>query len=215
MDVITSNLDVFGRGLLVSLEISGATFLLSAAGGLLLAVCRISPVRPLRLFAALYVSTVRSVPLLMLLTLFVFGLPEIGLVYSLTWTVVTAMTVYWSAFFGETVRAGVRSVPVGQTEAARALGLTFWQVLRCVVVPQALRCVVQPLASLLIAVVLNSSLAAAVGVTQELTGQTVLLDQKYAQPLLTFGAAAACYVALTLAVGRAAAVLERRLAVLR
>ncbi|GAB1340082.1 amino acid ABC transporter permease [Streptomyces sp. E-15] len=215
MDVITSHADVFGRGLLVSLQISGCTFLLAAVGGVLLAVCRISPVRPLRLFAALYVSTVRSVPLLVLLALFVFGLPEIGLVYSLLWTVVTAMALYWAAFFCETVRAGVRSVPVGQTEAARALGLTFWQVLRHVVVPQALRCAVQPLASLLIAVVLNSSLAAAVGVTQELTGQTVLLDQQYAQPVFTFGAAAVCYVLLTLAVGRAAAVLERRLAVLR
>ncbi|MFB7780979.1 amino acid ABC transporter permease [Streptomyces bauhiniae] len=215
MDVITSHADVFGQGLLVSLQISGCTFLLAAVGGVLLAVCRISPVRPLRLFAALYVSTVRSVPLLVLLALFVFGLPEIGLVYSLLWTVVTAMALYWAAFFCETVRAGVRSVPVGQTEAARALGLTFWQVLYHVVVPQALRCAVQPLASLLIAVVLNSSLAAAVGVTQELTGQTVLLDQQYAQPVFTFGAAAMCYVLLTLAVGRAAAVFERRLAVLR
>ncbi|GAA4806717.1 amino acid ABC transporter permease [Streptomyces ziwulingensis] len=215
MHVITSHWGVLGRGLLVSLELSAWTFLFAAAGGLLLAVCRISPVRPLRLFAALYVSAVRSVPLLVLLTLFVFGLPEIGLVYSLFWTVVSAMALYWAAFFGETVRAGVRSVPPGQTEAARALGLTFRQVLRHVIVPQALRCTVQPLASLLIAVVLNSSLAAAVGVTQELTGQTVLLDQQYAQPLVTFGAAAACYVLLTLAIGRAAAVLERRLAVLR
>jgi glutamate transport system permease protein len=213
--VLTSHPGVFAHGLLVTLHLSAATFLLAAAVGLLLAVCRICPVRPLRLFAALYVSAVRGVPLLVLLTLFVFGLPEIGVVYSLFWTVVTAMGLYWAAFLCETVRAGVRSVPPGQTEAARALGLTFGQVLRCVVVPQALRATVQPLASLLIAVVLNSSLAAAVGVTQELTGQTVLLDQRYAQPLFTFAAAAACYVLLTLAIGRTAAVLERRLAVLR
>ncbi|GHB68442.1 amino acid ABC transporter permease [Streptomyces viridiviolaceus] len=215
MDAITSHPDVFGHGLLMSLQISACTFVLAAAIGLLLAVCRISPVRPLRLFAAVYVSTVRSVPLLVLLALFVFGLPEIGLVYSLFWTVVTAMALYWAAFLCETVRAGVRAVPVGQTEAARALGMTFGQVLGSVIVPQALRCTVQPMASLLIAVVLNSSLAAAVGVTQELTGQTVLLDQQYAQPLVTFGAAAVCYVLITLAIGRTAAVLDRRLAVLR
>ncbi|MFB7493236.1 amino acid ABC transporter permease [Streptomyces sp. NPDC056161] len=215
MDVITSHLDVFGGGLLVSLELSACTFVLAGFLGLVLAVFRISPVRPLRLFARLYVSSVRSVPLLVLLTLFVFGLPEIGLVYSLFWTAVTAMSLYWAAFFCETVRAGVRAVPVGQIEAARALGFTFGQVLRLVVMPQGLRSIVQPLASLLIAVLLNSSLAAAVGVTQELTGQTQLLDQQYAQPLITFGAAALCYVVFTLAIGRFAALLERRLVVLR
>jgi glutamate transport system permease protein len=215
MDVITSHLDVFSRGLLVSLEISACTFLLAGILGLVLAVCRISPVRPLRLFGRLYVSSVRSVPLLVLLTLFVFGLPEIGLVYSLLWTVVTAMGLYWAAFFCETVRSGVRAVPVGQIEAARALGFTFGQVLRHLVLPQGLRAIIQPLASLMIAVLLNSSLAAAVGVTQELTGQTQLLDQQYAHPLITFGAAAACYVVFTLGIGRLAAFLERRLVVLR
>ncbi|MEU3186710.1 amino acid ABC transporter permease [Streptomyces sp. NPDC006923] len=215
MGVITSNLDVFGHGLLVSLEISGSTFVLAGLLGLVLAVFRISPVTPLRLFGRFYVSTVRSVPLLVLLTLFVFGLPEVGLVYSLFWTVVTAMSLYWAAFFCETLRSGARAVPLGQIEAARALGFTFGQVVRLIVLPQALRSIIQPLASLLIAVMLNSSLAAAVGVTQELTGQTQLLDQQYAKPLITFGAAAACYVVLTLAIGRLAALLERRLVVLR
>ncbi|WP_030377247.1 MULTISPECIES: amino acid ABC transporter permease [unclassified Streptomyces] len=215
MGLILSHLDVFGQGLLVSLELSGLTFLLAGLLGVGLAVLRISPVVPLRLFARAYVGTLRAVPLLVLLTLFVFGLPEIGLVYSLFWTAVTAMSLYWAAFFGEAVRSGVRAVPRGQIEAGRALGLTFGQVLRFVVLPQALRSMVQPLASLLIAVTLNSSLAAAVGVTQELTGQTQLLDLRYARPLVTFGAAALCYIALTLAIGQAAARLERRLAVQR
>ncbi|MEV6841517.1 amino acid ABC transporter permease [Streptomyces sp. NPDC051133] len=215
MEVITAHLDVFADGLLVSLEISACTFALAALLGCALAVCRISPVRPLRLFGKLYVASVRSVPLLVLLTLFVFGLPEIGLVYSLFWTVVTAMALYWAAFFCETVRAGIRTVPVGQIEAARALGLTFGQSLRLVVMPQGLRSMIQPLASLMIAMLLNSSLAAAVGVTQELTGQTQLLDQQYAQPLITFGTAALCYVMFTVGIGRLAALLERRLVVLR
>ena len=71
---------------------------------------------------------------------------------------------------------------------------------------------VQPMASLLIAVTLNSSLAAAVGVTQELTGQTELLDQQVAQPLVTYGAAAVCYIALALGIGRMAGLIERRVA---
>ncbi|GAB6901821.1 amino acid ABC transporter permease [Kineosporia succinea] len=215
MDVVTGNLDVFGSGLLVSLKISLSTFALAGLLGLVLTVCRISPVLPLRLAATVYVELVRSVPLLVLLTLFVFGLPEIGLISSLLWTAVAAMSLYWATFFSETLRSGIRAVPRGQIEAARALGFTFGQVLRLVVLPQALRGIVQPLASLLIAVVLNSSLAAAVGVTEELTGQTQLLDQRYAEPLITFGAAAACYVALTFVIGRSAGYLDRKLAVSR
>lgn len=215
MGVVTSHLGVFGHGLLVSAELSGSTFVFAGLLGLLLACCRISPVVPLRVFGRVYVAALRSVPLLVLLTLFVFGLPEIGLVYSLFWTAVTAMSLYWAAFFCEAIRSGVRAVPRGQIEAGRALGLTFGQILRLVVLPQAFRSVIQPLASLLIAVTLNSSLAAAVGVTQELTGQTELLDQQYAQPLVTFGAAALCYVAMTLVIGQFAGWLERRLVVLR
>ena len=213
MGAVTSNLSVFLGGIAVSAEITAATFAVAFALGIVLAACRISPVLPLRLAAGLYVAVLRSIPLLVVLTLFVFGLPYVGLTYSLLWTAVTAMSLYWAAFFCEAVRSGIRTVPAGQIEAARALGCTFGQVLRLVVLPQALRAMVQPMANLLIAIVLNSSLAAAVGVTSELTGQTELLDQQYAQPLLIFGAAAACYVVITFTIGRGAALVERRVAV--
>jgi glutamate transport system permease protein len=210
MGAVTSNLDVYRSGLLVTVELACWVFALAATLGVLLAVCRICPVPPLRWAAGLHVAVFRSVPLLVLLTVFVFGLPEVGLLYPLFWTAVTAMSLYWSAFFSEAVRSGIRSVPLGQVEAARALGLRTGQCLRAVVLPQALRAMVQPLANLLIAVVLSSSLAAAVGVTTELTGQTELLDQQYAEPLLTYGAAAVCYVALTLGIGRLAGFADRK-----
>ncbi|MFE5302404.1 amino acid ABC transporter permease [Streptomyces sp. NPDC056632] len=215
MDVLTTNLGVFTAGLITTLELSLLTCLLAGLLGLGLAVCRISPVLPLQLFSWAFTGAVRAVPLLVLLMLFVFGLPEVGLVYPLYWTVVAAMGLYWAAFFGDVIRSGIRAVPPGQIEAGRALGMTFGQVLRLVVLPQAVRVMVQPLASLLIAVTLNSSLASAVGVTQELTGRTHLLDQKYAQPLLTFGAAAALYIALTLSIGRLAGAWQRKLVIPR
>jgi glutamate transport system permease protein len=207
---VTSNLGVFRDGLTVSAELTGCVFAASAVLGTLLAVCRLSPVPSLRWASGLYIAVFRSVPLLVLLTVFVFGLPEAGLLYSLFWTVVTAMALYWAAFFCEAVRAGIRAVPVGQVEAARALGFGAGQCLRLVVLPQAVRAMGQPLANLLIAMMLNSSLAAAVGVTGELTGQTELLDQQYAQPLVTYAAAAVCYVALTLGIGQLAGLIDRR-----
>lgn len=212
MSLVTSHLGAYAHGLEATAELTAATFCLALALGVLLASCRISPVIPLRAAAGLYVAVLSSMPLLVVLTLFVFGLPFIGVTYSLFWTAVTAMTLYWAAFFCEAVRSGVRAVPAGQIEAARAIGLSFGPTLRLVVLPQALRAMVQPMSSLLIAVALNSSLAAAVGVTQELTGQTELLDQQSAQPLLIFGAAAACYIALALGIGRVARVIERRVA---
>lgn len=215
MDAVTSNLGAFRSGLTVSVELTACVFVLSTVLGVLLAAARISPVPPLRIAAGLYVSVLRSVPLLVLLTIFVFGLPEVGLLYSLFWTAVTAMALYWAAFFCEAVRSGIRTVPAGQIEAGRALGLGFGQILRLIVLPQALRSMVQPMATLLIAVTLNSSLAAAVGVTGELTGQTELLNQQYAQPLLTYGAAAVCYIALTACIGRLAALIDRKVQVSR
>ncbi|MET7289282.1 amino acid ABC transporter permease [Streptomyces sp. NPDC005573] len=215
MSVVISHRGLFVHGLLVSLELSGSTFVLAGSLGVLLACLRISPVVPLRVLGQAYVTVLRGVPLLVLLTLFVFGLPEIGMVFPLFWTAVTAMGLYWAAFFCEVVRSGVLSVPVGQFEAGRALGLSGAQVLRLIVLPQSIRSMIQPAASLLIAVTLNSSLASSVGVTEELTGQTQLLDQQYAQPLVTFTAASVCYIALTLLIGRLAAAAERRSAVSR
>lgn len=212
MNVVFSHLGAFGDGLAATVELTVTTFLLAFGLSLLLAACRISPITPLRVVGGLYVAAFRSVPLLAVLTLFVFGLPFVGLTYPLFWTAVTAMTLYWAAFFCEAVRSGIRTVPVGQIEAARSLGLTFSGIIRLVVLPQALRAMIQPMANLLIAVTLNSSLAAAVGVTRELTGQTELLDQQYGEPLIIFGVSAAFYIALTLGIGRGAAVLARKVA---
>jgi glutamate transport system permease protein len=212
MGVIFAHLGAYGDGLTATLELTAATFALALALGVLLAACRISPVVPLRVAGGLYVAVFRSVPLLALLTLFVFGLPFIGLTYPLFWTAVTAMSLYWGAFCCEALRSGIRAVPAGQVEAARSLGLRFGGIMRLVVLPQALRTMIQPMANLLIAITLNSSLAAAVGVTRELTGQTELLDQQYAEPLIIFAAAAACYIAVTLGVGRGAALIARKVA---
>ncbi|WP_346731505.1 ABC transporter permease subunit [Actinacidiphila reveromycinica] len=167
-----------------------------------------SLVVPLLVLAWAYVATLRSVRLLVLLTLFVFGLPEVGLVHSLLWTAGTAMSLYWAVSFYEAIRSGDRAVPAGQIEVGRALGLTYTQIQRLIALPLEFRSAVQPLAPLLIATTLNSSLAATVGATQEPTGRTQFLDLQYAQPLTTFGAAAVCYVALTLGIRQTAAALD-------
>ncbi|MFE3112654.1 amino acid ABC transporter permease [Kitasatospora indigofera] len=202
----------FGHGLLLTLAMTALVFAGAVLLGLLLAVFRISPVLPLRAAAATYVTVFRNIPLLVLLVLFVFGLPDVGLLFSLFFTVTLTMALYWAAFICEVVRAGIRTVPMGQAEAARALGLSTGQVLRHVILPQALRRMVQPLASIFIGLALSTSLAAAVGVA-ELTGQAQFIMLKYDNPLTSFAVTTAVYVLITLSCGLLAGRVERKVAI--
>ncbi|MGC0318824.1 amino acid ABC transporter permease [Kitasatospora acidiphila] len=210
----TAVLSQLGDGLLVTVEMTALAFAGALVLGVLLAICRISPVPPLRLAGAAYVTAFRNIPLLVLLVLFVFGMPEVGLLYPLFATVALTMALYWAAFVCEVVRSGVRTVPRGQIEAARALGLTFTQCLRFVVIPQALRSMVQPLGSVFIGLALGTSLAAAVGVP-ELTGQAQLVTLTYDNPLTSFALTTAVYVAITLTSGLIAGRIERKVAIKR
>ncbi|GAB2700200.1 amino acid ABC transporter permease [Kitasatospora kifunensis] len=203
-----------GHGLQLTLAMTAIAFTGALVLGVLLAVCRISPVPPLRALGTAYVTVFRNIPLLVLLVLFVFGLPDVGLLFSLFATVTLTMTLYWAAFVCEVLRAGIRTVPLGQAEAARALGLTAGQSIRHIILPQALRSMVQPLANVFIAVALSTSLAAAVGVA-EMTGQAQFVTLKYDQPLTSFAATTVVYVLITMTSGLIAGRIERKVAIRR
>lgn len=182
--------------------------------GMVVAAFRVSPVPPLRLAGTFYVETVRNTPLTVSMILFYFGLPKVGITYSAFWTAVIVLGAYTGSFVAETVRAGINSVAQGQAEAARALGFTFPQVLGIIVMPQALRTVVAPLGSLFIALIKNSSVAAAISVI-ELTEVADRLNNETARAIPVFLGAAAAYLLLTLPSGFAVGALERRLAIRR
>jgi glutamate transport system permease protein len=146
--------------------------------------------------------------------LFVFALPDVGLLMPLPTTVVVVLVVYEAAYVAEAVRSGVNTVSLGQAEAARALGLTFLQSLRLVVLPQAVRAVVQPLGNVLIALVMNTALAAAVGVV-ELTSATNKVNLVEAQPIPIFAGAGVLYMLVALTIGLLSGVVERRVAIVR
>lgn len=198
-----------GTAALSALAFGGALVL-----GTLLAIFRVSPIPPLASAAAAYVTVFRNVPLLVLLVLFVFGLPEIGLLLPLFASAALCMALYAAALVCEVVRSGIRTVPLGQAEAARALGLTFGQSLRHVILSQAMRSMVPPLGNIFMAVVLSTSLAAAVGVA-ELTNGVQTLSLRYAEGLAAFGIAAVFYVTITLGSSAALSRLERRVRIRR
>jgi glutamate transport system permease protein len=128
---------------------------------------------------------------------------------------VMALTIYHAAFFCEAVRSGINAVGVGQAEAARSIGLTFGQSLQLVVLPQALRTVIPPLINVVIALIKNSSIAAAFAVVELTATGTRLANANGDAVIPILAGVAVCYLFLTLPSGWLAGRLERRVAVLR
>jgi len=214
VDVITENLDVFAEGMRRTVELSVLSFILAFALGVVLAGLRVSPVPPLRWASATFVELVRNTPLLVLMFIVVFAFPSIGFTWSYFLSAVIVLAAYTATFVGETVRSGINSVSKGQVEAARALGLTFPQVLRLVVMPQALRTVVGPLGGIFIALLKNSGVAVAINVN-ELTSAAAFLGTETAQFIPAFLGAAAAYLMLTIPSGFATNWLEHKVAIKR
>jgi glutamate transport system permease protein len=210
VSVVTGNLGFLLGGLLVTLELTALGFVGALVLGTVLAVFRVSPIAPLRVVGAVYVEGLRNMPLLMLLVLVIFGLPDVGLTFSLFVSAALCLAGFGAAFVCEAVRGGINAVPVGQAEAARALGFTFSQSLRHVILPPAFRTMVQPLVNIFIGIVLGSSLAAAVGVS-DLTNRTQVLNLQSAEAVVLFLVSGAMYLAIALLGGTAGATLERRL----
>ena len=209
MRVVTDNLGFLLGGLLVTLELTMLGFVGALLLGTVLAVFRVSPIAPLRWVGAVYVEVLRNMPLLTLLILVVFGLPDVGITFSLFTSAAVCMAAFAAAFVCEAVRGGINTVPVGQAEAARSLGFTFTQSLRYVILPPAFRTMVQPLVNIFIGVVLGSSLASAVGVS-ELTNRTQVLNLQSAEAVVLFLVSGAIYLVIALLGGAAGGALERR-----
>lgn len=208
------HIDVLLGGLGITLQLSLLGFAGAVVLGTVLTVMRVSPIVPLQVCGTLYVEVFRNVPLLAFLVLFVFGLPDAGITFSLFDSEAICLALYFAAYVCEAVRAGINAVPVGQAEAARAIGMTFAQSLGTVILPQAFRTMVQPLANIFIGVVLSSSLGAAVGVS-ELTGRVQFLDLQYDEPIPIFALATLGYVLVTLTVALLAGQVQKRMAVRR
>ncbi|SEP33553.1 amino acid ABC transporter permease [Amycolatopsis saalfeldensis] len=167
MDVLLNNLDLFGPFFLTTIELFAIAAVGSLVFGTILAMLRVSPVPVFRAIGTTYVTIVRNTPLTLVFAFFVFAYPLLDIVKISYFTAaVVSLTVYTSAFICEVVRSGINTVPVGQAEAGRALGLNFGQILGQVVLPQALRSVVPPLISTLIALLKNSTIAGGFSVAE-------------------------------------------------
>jgi glutamate transport system permease protein len=194
--------------------------------GTVLAAMRLSPVPMLNWIGTGYVNVVRNTPLTLIILFCSFGLSQTlgitlvdrnsptSIVDSNFRLAVLGLTVYTAAFVCETVRSGVNTVPLGQAEAARSLGLTFGQNMRIVLLPQAFRAVIGPLGSVLIALTKNTTIASAIGVAEAALLMKEMVENEAAL-LLISGIFAAGFVILTLPLGLFFGWMGKRLAVAR
>ncbi|MEU0414217.1 amino acid ABC transporter permease [Streptomyces griseorubiginosus] len=191
--------------------------------GTLLAAMRVSPVPLMRGFGTAYVNIVRNIPLTVIIVFTSLGLADIFRITLGAGDDVKVMSfrlailgfiIYTAAFVCEAIRSGINTVPLGQAEAARAIGLNFSQTLRLIVLPQAFRSVIGPLANVLIALTKNTTVAAAIGVAEAAYLMKEMIENE-AQTLLIGAVFAFGFVVLTLPTGLFLGWLSKRLAVKR
>lgn len=170
MDDLIKYAPDLAAGFLVNVKLSLMCAVLSLVAGTVLVSLRVAPTPVLRAAAATYINVVRNTPLTLVLAFCSLGLSDqIGLVFSEEpdtngfFLVVTGLSLYTATFVCEALRSGINTVPIGQAEAARAIGLTFAQSLTLIILPQAFRSVIAPLGSVMIAMVKNTTVAIAAG----------------------------------------------------
>ncbi|MFI0829596.1 amino acid ABC transporter permease [Streptomyces roseolus] len=206
----------------VTVQLTFWSALGSLVWGTLLAAMRVGPVPLMRGFATAYVTVVRNIPLTVIIVFTSLGLFQtlgISLGADRFTTInfrlaVLGLTAYTSAFVCEALRSGINTVPLGQVEAARAIGLSFPQILRIIVLPQAFRSVVGPLANVLIALTKNTTVAAAIGVAEAALLMREMIENE-AQLILISAIFAFGYICLTLPTGLLLGRLAKKVAVKR
>jgi glutamate transport system permease protein len=221
VQVLLDHRDELLGGFWLTIKLAVVSGILSLLFGTVLAAMRVSPVPVLRSAAVLYIATFRNTPLTLVIFFSFFALgANLGLSFSDTivtngfWLAVVGLVAYTSAFVCEAIRSGINTVPLGQAEAARSIGLTFAESLRLVVLPQAFRSVVAPLGSVFIALTKNTTIAATIGVG-EAAGVMRDLIEVESEVFWIFAGVAVGFLILTLPMGLLFGAAARRLAVQR
>jgi glutamate transport system permease protein len=202
---------LIGRGLVATLRAAAVAMVLSMAVGAVLAVGRLSRRAWVARPAGAWVELFRGLPLLLLIFFLFLALPAVGITISVFWALVAGLTLYNSAVLGEIFRAGILSLPQGQTEAAYAIGLRRGQTLRLILVPQAVRRMLPALISQLVTLLKDTSLGFVIGYTELLrNGRTAVefLGGRYSIPIYT--AIAVVYIAVNASLSLLARWLDRR-----
>lgn len=153
------NLSFLMDGLMVTIQVSVVSIVLSFVIGGLLGVLRFANIKVVSRIIGLIVDIIRNLPLLLIIFFTYFALPQIGIKFSIFWAAVAALTIFESAMLSEIFRAGLNAVPKGQMEAGLSTGLTYRETMLSIVIPQAFKSMIPALVSQLISLIKDTSLA--------------------------------------------------------
>ncbi|MEJ7697149.1 MAG: amino acid ABC transporter permease [Candidatus Limnocylindrales bacterium] len=211
-DGVLERLPLFVGGTVQTLWLSTTAFALALLIGLCLALARLSRRKSLSLGSRMITDLVRGIPALVLVLLIYFGLPQIGFDLGSALSGIIALGVNSGAYVGEAFRAGIQTVDVGQTEAARSLGMSHAQAMRRVVLPQAIRIVVPPVTNESTVLIKGTSLLSVISITELTRVGTQVMTLTF-RPIEAFLTVGLIYLVINTIVSQASLRLERRLAV--
>jgi glutamate transport system permease protein len=216
MHVLTDNFAEILDGFIKTLWLLLLSGTIAAVLGTIVVAMRVSPIGILRFAGTSYVNVFRNTPLLLILLIVAFAAPDLGFTYEVNnyfnfffISATLGLGLYAAAFVCEALRSGINSIPIGQAEAARSLGMTFAQSMRSVILPQAFRAVIPPLTSTYIALAKNTSVAIAIGVTEaSFVMKKLNADNAAARWQIFFGFAFG-YIVIVAVIAGAGALVER------
>lgn len=208
--------DKYFLALLTTWKLTALAFILAFVIGIVITVMRVCPIKPLRLVSDFYVQVFRNVPGAALLIVLVYALPYLNMIWSYYTCVLIATTLLPSAFCSEYLMAGMNTIDVGQIEAARSLGMTFFKTVKNVVLPQALRATVLQMTNLLVATMLTTALASQVPLNPtDLTGIVSYINTHAVGGVTAFLISALLYCATAVVIGQVGNLIDRKVRVLR
>lgn len=198
------------EGVLVTLQYTLVSVLLGTILGSILAVFRVSNIRSLKIFAAIYISVFRGTPLLVQLSFIYFALPSFGYNITIFESGIAAFSLNSAAYVSEIIRSGINSVDKGQFEASRALSISRYDTMRGVIMPQAFRNILPALVNEVVNLMKETAIISVIGGVDIMRRSQIVSEETYDYftPLLT---AACCYYILVLAFSTLAKIVENKI----
>ena len=207
--IVTSNSIRFTDAFVVTLEIALFSIIIGFSIGIVVGLGRISSNFLLRGISTVYVEILRGPPLLIQIFFIYYGLPALHINVDPLPTIIFALGLNSGAYQAEIIRGGIQSIPKGQMEAARSVGMSYFQAMRHVILPQSFRLIIPPITNEYVTVIKDSSLAYVIGVV-ELTKLGYILEAQTFQPFVIFPFLALVYFTLTYATSNIMGVIERK-----
>lgn len=210
VEIMKSTFPLLLAGAGITLEITALSVAFGMLIGIIIALIRLSRLKPLRWLGNVYVDFIRGTPLLVQIFLVYFALPGlIGHRVDAFFAAIAACSINSGAYVAEIFRGGIQSIDIGQMEAGRSLGMSWWQTMRYIILPQAFKRIIPPLGNEFIAMLKDSSLVSVIGF-EELTRRGQLIIARTYASFEIWMAVAIIYLILTFTVARLTGLLERK-----